>query len=631
MIAASLPTPHARLSRWQLAALTAWFAVVVVLFLTLPGVHLRDDEELSYRTTSEGFDYTLWYTTYQDVHPPVWFSIFWIWRQWVGISEIAGRMQAVLFSMLTLAFVYRCGREWFGHALYGLFAVIACGVSAYHVYYALEIRPYALIVLFATISMWRFGRWMQTHDRRWALTWGAWTALMGYTHYLLGFLPILQVVYLLFAARPLRPYMVQLASAVLVGAVLWLPWLPRFISQIEATRAVAARANIVLTGAQLGTYWTSIPTTPRSISELLALITNGQLVLYGLLLVAGLVIHLLDRRRAAQKRQPFYGLALLWGVGVPALTLMVNLVASVYTPRYISYLTPGMSLAVGAALVGLGARWSKHPARHAINHRAAWVGLGVFVILVGTALPGYLPVRTPHRDIYRAMSQIARPDDAIYLIGSTARDPVARWQMEQYLDPPIYTHTLASLDGALPRRIWYITDDWFGAGIQDRFSALERTHPLQTVIGDCTRAWCYLAQLMEAPPQAHPQMFGDVLGFLGADIDQSRRDDLRLRLWWRVDTPPLLDYSIGLHVLAHDGTLIAHSDGPINHYGVDIIQTSRMQPGQIYIDHRALTLPADAPSNEYRLSVVVYQSWDGVRLPLPNAADHLIIGTLRLP
>jgi hypothetical protein len=36
MVAASLPTPHARLSGWQLAALTAWFTVVVVLFLTLP-------------------------------------------------------------------------------------------------------------------------------------------------------------------------------------------------------------------------------------------------------------------------------------------------------------------------------------------------------------------------------------------------------------------------------------------------------------------------------------------------------------------------------------------------------------------------------------------------------------------
>ena len=189
---------------------------------------------------------------------------------------------------------------------------------------------------------------------------------------------------------------------------------------------------------------------------------------------------------------------------------------------------------------------------------------------------------------------------------------------------------MTTLDGDLPRRVWYITSDWFEGDTQARFHALEQSHPLQTVLGDCTRYWCFLSQLMEAPPNATPEVFGGQIGFYGADIDEADRDHVRARLWWKADSPVPLDYSIGLQMLDGDGRLVAQSDGAIYQYAAATVQTSQMEPGQIYIDFRNLTPTDTLPAGEYRLLVVVYQSWDGTRLTVGDGRDAVEAGEVSL-
>ncbi len=94
---------------------------------------------------------------------------------------------------------------------------------------------------------------------------------------------------------------------------------------------------------------------------------------------------------------------------------------------------------------------------------------------------------------------------------------------------------------------------------------------------------------------------------------------------------PDLDYSISLQLLSSSGALVAQRDGPINQFGVRVFETSQLEPGQIYIDHRTLALPADLSAGEYALALVVYQSWDGVRLRLPDGRDQLILDFITIP
>jgi hypothetical protein len=107
--------------------------------------------------------------------------------------------------------------------------------------------------------------------------------------------------------------------------------------------------------------------------------------------------------------------------------------------------------------------------------------------------------------------------------------------------------------------------------------------------------------------------------------------EVKTRLWWRVKQAPDKDYSISLRLVSEDGTLVTQSDGPINHYGAQIVQTSQLEPEKIYIDWRTLTLPASLPGGTYKLKLVVYQSWDNMRLMLADGSDSLTLEALTIP
>jgi mannosyltransferase len=611
-VAMKTPTYLPRLP-FSIIPLLLLFIIWAIYLFSIRLTHMHTDEYLVYYQTRATLADAFQHQTYQDVHPPLWFTFFWFWRQFVGISEFAGRMQAILFSMITLSLVYRIGRDWFGARRYGVLAMALLGVSSYHVAYALEIRPYALTMLLAALSMLCFGRWLRLRERRWALAWGAVAGLMLYVHYFTAFLSIAQAIYLLVAVRPTRRVLTQFAQAVLVGAAIWLPWLPFFIGQVTLLRSVA-NAEALGYASGLGTSQTTALTSPETISRFVMLLTNGAPLVYALLL--GLGILLLGRKGK-------WWLALTWALGVPTLALLVNLVAAVFTPRYYAHVTPGLALAAGAGL----ARLSQLPR----FSRLAWTLGAAAVVVLGIQLPSTLPNRPPLRDIYQTLSRQSAADAAVYMSAATRGDGWSDWQMQQYLSPALYNNQLASLESPLPRNIWYLSAAWFDDDVQAEFRALEQTHPLQTVLGDCNRQWCFLAQLMQAPPNNRPQVFGDGIGFYGVDIDHAAADGITARLWWRADAPIPLDYSIGAQLLDTSGALVAQSDGAINHYGSEIVQTSGMQAGQIYIDHRTLTPAAPLPDGDYQLMIVIYQSWDGTRLTLPDGSDSIIAAEVTIP
>ena len=84
-------------------------------------------------------------------------------------------------------------------------------------------------------------------------------------------------------------------------------------------------------------------------------------------------------------------------------------------------------------------------------------------------------------------------------------------------------------------------------------------------------AGAIIAQLMEAPPLTSAQRFGANMDFWGVDVDSVTPTEIKTRLWWRVEQAPDKDYSISLRLLNADGALVAQSDGPINHYGAQIV------------------------------------------------------------
>ncbi len=595
--------------RGWLLGLLCVFLVAAFHISSIQNRYMRDDEEIAFRTTSRDLSYTIWYQATQDVHAPVWFSSFWIWQQFIGGSEFMGRVYSVFATLLTLALVYQIGRTWFNSARVGVFAIAILGANSYFFTYGLEIRPYSVNMLVATLCMWCFYRWLKRRTLFTALLYGLIVALMFYQHYFLVFLVMSQAVYLLIFARPTRQMLVQIVGAWLLAFLLWSPWFPVAIHQVETLISIESGFGNARGVAGIGS--TTEPTTVNGIVSLVNLATSGQPVLYLLVLVIGIVY---------SWRKKSYWLLVLWAFGVPLAALLVNLVFSVYTPRYITYLSVGIGLITAVGIASL-------------PRRISWLLVGVFVGISWWSIPTqFSPRIVKYRDFYQQMAKDAQPGDVLYVEPMNSADNVVWWQMSHYLPDALFrSFTTDIIQTKNSRRIWFVTNDWFNSDVRANFAKLEPDYPVQQVIGDCNPLWCYLIQLMEAPPLKTPQIFGTEMPFWGADITSVSHSSVDVHLWWKVDKTPTTSFSIGLQLLDASGKLVAQSDGPINHYGKETIDTNAMQGGKIYIDFRSLSLPVDTVAGTYQLGLIVYDWQTGKRLLLADGSDYLSLESITVP
>jgi hypothetical protein len=590
-----------------LIPLLALFIISAIYIYRISTTYMISDEYLVYRFTRGTLGESVQYLANRDVHPPLWFSFFWFWQRIVGQSDFVGRMQAILFSMMTLSIVYQMGRRWFGSMQYGLFAMIVLGVSSMFAFYSLEIRPYALALLLTSLSMLYFQKWLRIQTRRAGIRYALTVALLLYVHYFLFIFILLQAFFFI-AQRPTRKFLKQAVEIALLVFVLWLPWFPFFITQVERIRTVE-----LVAGSARGTGGSSATTEATSIEAVFRLVqqaANGQVALYGIALALGFFYCW---------RQKNYQLALVWALGVPILAFSLNFVVAVYSPRYIVNFVIGLALILAAGI-------------DSFPRGIKWVALGFVASVSLWALPSQLPTDIiPFNILYSDLAAMFSPGDVIFLDKGGYGDDVMIWNYYRLLSQQAREDATMKIDEALPaRRIWHITSEWFNKDVQANYHRIEETHPRQTGFGECDKNWCYLIQLMEAPPWVEPQVFGANMAFWGVDVDSITLDEIKTRLWWKVNKAPGMDYSMSLRLLDSNGNLVTQADGPINHYASEVVNTSELQAGRIYIDFRSIQLPSKLPAGNYKLELVVYDWQNNVRLLLPDGSDNLLLKDIEI-
>jgi hypothetical protein len=314
----------------------------------------------------------------------------------------------------------------------------------------------------------------------------------------------------------------------------------------------------------------------------------------------------------------------------PGLVLLGNLRSPIFTERYTSYAAPSIGILVGVTLASIPMIWvrkRKHDTR--LAQVVSWIAVLMLAGMSLYKLPAQTPDFAPRRQIYREMSALSPEDAALYV---THIDPNGNETqlMDWYLAPHIFDNRTDSVEAAAESRyVWFVTNEWFDEVARNQFNTLAETHRVELVLGDCKPEWCYLAQLMVAPPQREAIYFGDNIGFHGADTELTD-DSLNALLWWSVDTQTTEDYSISLQLLDSSGALVTQLDRQINPPdAVNEIPTSQMQPGNSYIDWRELPLP-DGLHGDFTLQVVVYRWQDNIRLTLPDGRDTLHIETITI-
>ena len=90
-------------------------------------------------------------------HSPGWNMLLFFWARGVGSQALAIRTLALLVGLLTIAWGYRAGRDFFAPAA-GTFAALLLSASLFHLTYMTRAGPYALVALCAALCLWSYWR-----------------------------------------------------------------------------------------------------------------------------------------------------------------------------------------------------------------------------------------------------------------------------------------------------------------------------------------------------------------------------------------------------------------------------------------------------------------------------------------
>jgi hypothetical protein len=103
---------------------------------------------------------------------------------------------------------------------------------------------------------------------------------------------------------------------------------------------------------------------------------------------------------------------------------------------------------------------------------------------------------------------------------------------------------------------------------------------------------------------------------------------LPVLLQWVATQPPETDYTVFVHLLAPDGSLVAQNDAFPTWLAV--MPTSSWPVDQAILDSHRLTLPDDLPPGSYNLQVGLYHSQTLGRLSLPDGGDSFVLGKITI-
>jgi hypothetical protein len=224
---------RAQYSRSIFAAVGILILAAVVLIVDLNGISLWADEGWTIAATAEPNPAAVveeW--VLDDVHPPLYFVLLNIWRQFTGDTIFEMRYFAVLVTLVAVAAMYRLGAALFSVQA-GLLAAFLFAVHDLVTVLTQEVRHYSLQQTLTVLTMWLYWRFWQHPTRNRGIAFALAGVALLYTHYWGGFVLLaLGVHALITRLQVLRPYILANIGI----AALYLPWVPAIYHQITIER-----------------------------------------------------------------------------------------------------------------------------------------------------------------------------------------------------------------------------------------------------------------------------------------------------------------------------------------------------------------------------------------------------------
>ncbi|HEV8637693.1 MAG TPA: glycosyltransferase family 39 protein [Chloroflexota bacterium] len=572
-----------------------------------------------------------------DIHPPLYYLLLHVWIGPTGTTEWAIRMLSAIFGLLTVAFVYRLGRDVLG-PLGGFVGTLLAALAPLPVWYSQEARMYALATLAgagATLLLLRAVA--RPDDRRLWAAYAVATAATLYSHYFAATVPLAHAAAMACWAvserrrRATVPWLVASAA----GGLLFLPWMLGTLGQLTGWPATAPPYG-----------------SRELVARTLGLIALGQgadrLGFEGswplaLALVVG-ALWLLSRRRDLGRW--LVPLALV----VPLLAMFaVSRSRPFFHPKFVLLVTPYADLLAAAAPAGavaLAGRWRLGPVLAAalVVPLVAWRFGGTWAQWNDPRL-----ARDDYRGLAAAIAAQERPGDAVvlnapgqieifdlYFRGQSARYPLPTAR------PPDRAETEAQLGRLAERhpRVWLVL--WAAPesdpeGLVERWLDERMYETAGRWFGGVRLALYLNPRLTELTPERY-EVGGDVGGIAELRALELLPLDLRpgqavpLTLEWRSLAPADRRYTVFIHLIDRDEYLWGQRD---SEPAGGTRPTDGWRPGETVVDRVGLPILPGTPPGRYWLELGMYRPDTGERLPIRSrdgrpAGDRLLVGPVEV-
>lgn len=561
-----------------------------------------------------------------DRHPPFYFLILSYWSKLAGDSHLALRLPSILAGVLTTAIVYRMGDDTFGRtakhgredvAWYGM---LIWAVLPIAVYYSQEIRHYAWFTLWVSLSSLWFIRVLRKPT---------FSHLLGYTFTLIG------MMYTLYFA------VWVIGLQVGVGFLLWrgdarVSWRVRWKDRLAVIGAwaVAGVAYLPWLYVMLSVQWQwlqsgisyapgTFHSTPAEILQLMGQLFGGGLALTVGLYVVGawgsLVSDRTDNTLGLRLANPAWLAELYvvmgWLVLFPILVLLNTYGTGVLAARTTVFMTPFIAVVVGAGFVRLrqGARWS----------------LLIAYLVVSVGIPPLIQPRLAYEQTAEVLATHINPADLVILetgwddnafayeirqrlgydtsvirtlpwvndrvepvlvvskIGEALQHAERVWVVNWFQPSQLIPHLTHAENGFVPI---LTTQASVGTDYQGRF-AYAGAHDYVLIQGFAQPNLNDVGVSFGTTLTLHEALFSATV-----QVNQP----LYVDAWWSVPRSVALDYSVGVFLLAPNGTVITDYNGAVGATPTSTWQANQLQQARYAIPTHNLA------RGTYELVMVVY-------------------------
>lgn len=282
-------------------------------------------------------------------NPPLYEIILHFWIKIFNISEFSVRIPSLIFSCLTLIYIYKIGLKYLNNriAFYSSFVFI---FSNYHILFAHEARVYAFLGMITAISMYYFigiiydfkifsevnkKNAFNFKETSKYLILGVVNTLIIYSHYFGFFILIVQIIFLLLNLQIIIKLWKNLLISFTITALLYLPNILVFFNRfIESS----------------GGTWVQPPEGLECVYNMLWKFSNAPLVTVCIisLFVFSIVKYITHFKK--QLNNIYYSFVIFWFVFIFCFMFIVSFWIPMFLDRYLMPAAIGFPLVVGISV-----------------------------------------------------------------------------------------------------------------------------------------------------------------------------------------------------------------------------------------------------------------------------------------